>query len=62
MSVDEAIKTAQRLGAQKCYLTHLSHRLEHEELDAFLPDFMHPAYDGLTFEVSSDATGVFDGI
>ena len=62
MSVDEAVKTAGRLDARTCYLTHLSHRLDHEELDAYLPDFMHPAYDGLTLEVSSDATGVFDGI
>ncbi len=61
MSVDEAIATAQRIGARTTYLTHMSHRVEHQELDAYLPETMHPAYDGLTITVSSEPKGVFHG-
>ena len=53
MSIDEAIEHAQQIGATTTYLTHLNHRVEHNELDAYLPDCMHPAYNGLTIEVVS---------
>ncbi len=51
LSIDEAIETAQALGAKRTYLTHLTHETGHEELAARLPQGIAPAYDGLTVEV-----------
>jgi len=45
MNVAEAVAAAQRIGAGRTYLTHISHRLEHNTFDADLPENIHPAYD-----------------
>jgi phosphoribosyl 1,2-cyclic phosphate phosphodiesterase len=50
-SVEEAIEAARSVGAERTYLTHLSHRVSHAELDARLPDGVWAAYDGLEVEV-----------
>lgn len=50
-NVEEATEVAQRIGAGRTYLTHLTHRLDHERLTARLPAGVEPAYDGLTIEV-----------
>lgn len=50
-NVEEAIETARKLQAQRTYLTHLSHRLDHETLESRLPDGVLAAYDGLTIEI-----------
>jgi len=50
-NVEEAVAAARRIGAAHTYLTHLTHRLDHAELEAWLPDGMQPAYDGLTIEI-----------
>lgn len=48
-SLPEAISVAQRIGAKKTYLTHLSHQLDrHKKLSETLPEGIAPAYDGLT--------------
>ena len=46
-NVEEAVETAQRIGAERTYLTHLTHRVRHEELLERLPSGIAPAYDGL---------------
>lgn len=46
-SVDEAIDFAKQLKAEKVWLTHLSHDLEHHQTNAYLPDHIRLAYDGL---------------
>ena len=51
-SVDEAIDFARQLKAEKVWLTHISHDLEHEKTNAYLPANMSLAYDGLEIEVS----------
>lgn len=51
LSISEAVETAQALGAQRTYLTHLTHETGHAELEAELPAGVLPAYDGLTVEV-----------
>jgi phosphoribosyl 1,2-cyclic phosphate phosphodiesterase len=51
LSIAEAIRTAQELGAQRTYLTHLTHETGHAELETQLPAGVFPAYDGLTVEV-----------
>jgi len=54
MSINEAIETASALGAERTYLTHLTHETGHADLTARLPPHVFPAYDGLTVEVDSD--------
>jgi phosphoribosyl 1,2-cyclic phosphate phosphodiesterase len=51
MSIDEAIETAQSLGARRTYLTHLTHETGHADLEARLPSGILPAYDGLGVEI-----------
>lgn len=50
-NVEEALEAAARLEAETTYLTHLTHRLDHSELESRLPADVHPAWDGLTIEI-----------
>ena len=50
-NVEEAVEMADRIGADRTYLTHLTHRVGHEQLQDFLPDRVSPAYDGLEVEI-----------
>jgi phosphoribosyl 1,2-cyclic phosphate phosphodiesterase len=50
-TVDEAVDVARQIGAEQTFLTHLSHRVRHAELEARLPPGIGPAYDGLVVEV-----------
>lgn len=52
LSISEAVSAAQRVGARQTYLTHLTHRTGHAELEAELPSGISPAYDGLTINVN----------
>jgi len=51
LSVSEAVSVAQRVGARATYLTHLTHRTGHAELERDLPAGISPAYDGLVVSV-----------
>ena len=50
-SVEEAVEAAAEVGAERTYLTHLSHRTSAAELDRRLPPGVFAAYDGLEVEV-----------
>jgi phosphoribosyl 1,2-cyclic phosphate phosphodiesterase len=50
-SVEEAVAAAEEVGAERTYLTHLSHRVGHAELERRLPPAVRPAHDGLEVEV-----------
>lgn len=50
-SIPEAIEVARSIGAERTYLTHLSHETSHADLTARLPAGMEPGFDGLTVEV-----------
>lgn len=50
-NIEEALATARLLDASRTYLTHLTHRTSHADLEARLPDGVMPAWDGLTVEV-----------
>jgi len=50
-NVEEAVAAAERVGARRTYLVHLTHRVLHRDLEARLPSGVFPAYDGLTLEV-----------
>jgi phosphoribosyl 1,2-cyclic phosphate phosphodiesterase len=50
-NMEEAIAAAASIGAERTYLTHLTHRHTHEELLRRLPPGVEPAWDGLTVEI-----------
>jgi phosphoribosyl 1,2-cyclic phosphate phosphodiesterase len=43
----EAVEVAQSLAAQRTYFTHICHDLDHDTVNAQLPESMELAYDGL---------------
>ncbi len=47
LSFGEAIATARRIGAERTFLTHLTHNDAHADLEAELPAGIFPAFDGL---------------
>lgn len=51
LSVAEAVSAAERVGARATYLTHLTHRTGHADLERELPAGIAPAYDGLVVSV-----------
>lgn len=50
-NVEEALEAARTVGARRTYLTHLTHRSSHADLERSLPDDVRPAYDGLRVEL-----------
>lgn len=51
LSIDEAVETALAIGAERTYLTHLTHETSHRDLLDRLPPGIEPGYDGLTVEI-----------
>lgn len=52
LSIPEAIEVARAVGAQRTYLTHLTHENFHADLEAeLLPGGITPAFDGLTVRI-----------
>lgn len=51
LSIPEALAVARAVGAERTWLTHLTHQTAHAELEAELPPDVRPAYDNLTVEV-----------
>ena len=49
LSLSEALAVA--IGAERTYLTHLTHDNFHADLEAELPPGVSPAFDGLTVTV-----------
>ncbi|MDZ4754517.1 MAG: MBL fold metallo-hydrolase [Phycisphaerae bacterium] len=49
-TVDEAIDTAERIGASSTYFIHMTHDIRHAELDPLLPKSMALAFDGLALK------------
>jgi len=52
LSIPEAVETAQRIGAQRTFFTHLTHEFTPQALAAMLPPGIAPAYDGLVIDVA----------
>lgn len=50
-NVEEAVEAARTVGAARTFLTHMTHRVRHRELEERLPDGVAPAHDGLTIEI-----------
>ena len=51
LSLPEALRAAAAIGAERTYLTHLTHDNFHADLEAELPAGVAPAFDGLTITV-----------
>lgn len=51
LSLGEALRVAAGIGAERTYLTHLTHDNYHADLEAELPPGVAPAFDGLTITV-----------
>lgn len=51
LSVAEAVDAARKVGARQTWLTHLTHRTAHADLEKELPKGIAPAFDGLTVEI-----------
>ena len=51
LSLGEALQVAEAVGAERTYLTHLTHDNFHAALAAELPAGVQPAHDGLTITV-----------
>jgi len=48
-SLDQALEMVERLSPRQAFFTHISHDLEHEEVNDSLPPNVRLAYDGLSF-------------
>jgi phosphoribosyl 1,2-cyclic phosphate phosphodiesterase len=53
-SIDEAIEFIRRCGAKKGWLVHMSHEVDHEQVNTYLPENIRMAYDGLEIEFSPE--------
>ena len=51
LNVEEAVELARDIGAEQTWLTHLTHRVRHAELERLLPPEIRPAHDGLTVDI-----------
>lgn len=50
-TIGEAVREAQKIGAKKTYLTHLSHGVLHAEAEEQLPDNIRLCYDELRLRI-----------
>ena len=51
-TIEQAVEVAKKVGADNTYFVHMSHRVEHEETNSWLPEGIELAYDGLQIEVA----------
>jgi phosphoribosyl 1,2-cyclic phosphate phosphodiesterase len=50
-TVEESLRTVERLKPRRAYFTHISHDLLHAAVEARLPAGVHMAYDGLEIPI-----------
>ncbi|MDA1191250.1 MAG: MBL fold metallo-hydrolase [Candidatus Poribacteria bacterium] len=50
-SIEEAVEVAQRLEAKRTYFIHMTHDVDHDSVNAALPDNIHLAFDGLELDL-----------
>ena len=54
MTIEKAVKTAQRVGAKQTWLTHIAHDVRHVIGEKDLPEGINLAYDGLVIYVEDE--------
>ncbi len=52
-TVEQSLKTVERLKPRAAYFTHISHDLEHARAESLLPEGVRLAYDGLELELEA---------
>jgi phosphoribosyl 1,2-cyclic phosphate phosphodiesterase len=50
-TVEQALEWIERLAPREAWLTHMTHDLEHEQLEAETPENVHAAHDGLVLDL-----------
>lgn len=50
LSLDEAVEFSLKVGAKQVWFTHISHDVDHEKANAYLPSNIQLAYDGLEID------------
>jgi phosphoribosyl 1,2-cyclic phosphate phosphodiesterase len=48
LTIDQAVATAEAIGAPTTWLVHIAHQVKHSEGEARTPEAVHLAWDGLT--------------
>jgi phosphoribosyl 1,2-cyclic phosphate phosphodiesterase len=54
MSLGKALHTAEKIGVERVFFTHINHDLEHEAINAELPDWARLGYDMLKVSIEED--------
>ncbi len=50
-NIEEAVAASRAVGAERTYLTHMTHEVRHQALLDALPEGVEPAFDGLTIDL-----------
>ncbi|MEM9826093.1 MAG: MBL fold metallo-hydrolase [Planctomycetota bacterium] len=50
-NLDDAMEVAAKVGAEQTWITHVGHTLDHQKTNAYLPDGIDLAYDGLRLPI-----------
>lgn len=53
LNIAQATELAKKYGARETYLTHMTHEVLHDRVNAELPSGIELGYDGLNFEISN---------
>lgn len=53
-TVDDAVKFAKEVGAEKTWLTHVGHELDYDLTNDYLPETVRMGYDGLTIDFEAE--------
>ena len=51
LSIEQAVKLAEKLKAKETYFTHMTHEILHDEVNKKLPENIKLGYDGMSFEI-----------
>lgn len=53
-TVDEAVAFGSKVGAKQVWLMHIAHELDHDKVNAYLPNNVQLAYDGLKIQFEAE--------
>ena len=51
MSIPEAVEVAKSINAPQTYFIHMTHHVDHDEVDRELPERINLAHDGLCVRI-----------
>lgn len=53
-NIEEAVAAIREIAPERAFLTHLTHRVRHAELERALPEGIEPAYDSLVVTIEDN--------